>query len=58
MRPCQYCGGEVKFWLDIFDGKTYIVRCDKCRHEEKVRAKSAEEVIALWNAGGEHEKDN
>lgn len=57
MKPCPRCGGKVRFWLDL-DWKTYIVNCEECRHKVKVQAASAEEVIALWNAGGEREKDN
>lgn len=57
LKPCPFCGKEVRLSWVIMKGKLFFIRCNRCKIEltmhgtDDIKDKTAERITKLWNYG-------
>lgn len=48
MKPCPFCGGEVRAWWNI-ETYNYDIECESCNCDFQLHYETMDETIEAWN---------
>lgn len=56
LKPCPFCGKEVRLSWIITKGKLFFIHCNRCKIElcmREIDDKTVERITELWNYGAD-----